>query len=280
MRANQIPGQCFGIVAMIRSSLSGLFLPRSKAQATPYSRHLAALIAGVFLRCTTVLTMVLLAGVVQAQTNTWVGSGNLATARKAHTATVLSNGAVLITGGWGASSGNLASAELYDPVAGIWGAKGNLNAGRSYHTATLLPNGKVLVSGGSGSSGVLAGAELYDPGTGSWSATGSMSGARLFHTATLLANGKVLVAGNLGGAEVYDPNTGNWSTTGAMATTRDTHTATLLPNGKVLVTGGNNASVGYLASAAISSGNKHFATVQQGGGLKPALVGQVAGGAP
>ena len=46
-----------------------------------------------------------------------------------HTATLLANGKVLVAGGDG-SSGYLASAELYDPVANTWTAAGSLSAGR------------------------------------------------------------------------------------------------------------------------------------------------------
>ena len=45
-------------------------------------------------------------------TGTWTATGSLATARYRHTATLLSNGLVLLAGGVG-SSGYLASAELY-----------------------------------------------------------------------------------------------------------------------------------------------------------------------
>src|SRR5207249_4277027 len=70
-------------------------------------------------------------------------TGSLATARDNHTATLLSNGKVLVAGGF--NGGSLASAELYDPATGTWTATGSLSAARKSHTATLLPNGKVLV---------------------------------------------------------------------------------------------------------------------------------------
>jgi hypothetical protein len=72
-------------------------------------------------------------------------TGGLATARSLHTATLLSNGKVLVAGGRG-GSGYLVSAELYDPASGIWTATGSLANARGHHTATLLPNGKVLVA--------------------------------------------------------------------------------------------------------------------------------------
>ena len=177
-------------------------------------------------------------------TGIWSTTGSLNFARYAHTATLLPNGKVLVTGG---VADYPRSAELYDPASGSWSVTGSLNTARYFPSATLLPNGKVLVAGGWNTiSGYLTSAELYDPTTGSWSATGSMNTARNQQTATLLPNGKVLVAGGvipyLSSAELYDPATGNWSTTGSLITARAGHSATLLPNGKVLVAGGNNSA--------------------------------------
>ncbi len=189
----------------------------------------------------------------------WTFTGNLNTGRGDHTVTLLSDGHVLVAGGYASIGPVLTnSAELYDPDTGTWSATGNLNTARYFHTATLLPNGKVLVAGGfkSGFNGnFLNSAELYDPDTGTWSTTGNLNTGRTAHTATLLANGKVLVAGGYNGffplgstalnsAELYDPDTGTWSTTGNLNTGRTAHTATLLANGKVLVAGGFDVAVG------------------------------------
>jgi hypothetical protein len=179
----------------------------------------------------------------------WVTTGSLGTARGEHTATLLSNGKLLVAGGLGGGS----SAELYDPATGSWSSTGSLGSARRLHTATLLPNGKVLVAGGADSrSTASSSAELYDPASGSWSSTGSLGTACEFHTATLLPNGKVLVAGGFGSdflssAELYDPASGSWSSTGSLGTAREFHTATLLPNGKVLVAGGFGSD--FLSSA-------------------------------
>jgi hypothetical protein len=109
---------------------------------------------------------------------------------------------VLVAGGHGSNSVDLASAELYDPASGSWTASGSLATARYGHTATLLPNGQVLVAGGFAPGGRIASAELYDPASGSWTATGSLGAAREFHTATLLPNGNVLVAGGFGTSAV------------------------------------------------------------------------------
>jgi N-acetylneuraminic acid mutarotase len=183
----------------------------------------------------------------------WSTTSELAAARHWHTATLLLNGKVLVTGGtsptdFSGRSYSLSSSELYDPVTGTWSATGSLAMPLSDHTATLLLDGKVLVTGGESNGASFATTQLYDPATGSWSTTGSMATARYWHTATLLNNGKVLVVGGSGNsdnnktAELYDPATGTWSPTGSQTQGSIWHTATLLPNGKVLVAGGFNIS--------------------------------------
>jgi hypothetical protein len=182
-------------------------------------------------------------------------TGNMSTARTAHTATVLQSGKVLIAGGDACLFSNyygdcpLSSAEVYDPSSGTFTTTGSMSVTRVFHTATLLAGGKVLVTGGHDAS-----AELYDPTSGAFAATGSMSVGRNSHTATLLANGKVLIVGgqNVSGAlataELYDPASGTFSATGAMAAQRASHTATLLSNGKVLITGGSTSAAPALAT--------------------------------
>jgi N-acetylneuraminic acid mutarotase len=194
-------------------------------------------------------------------TGKWSRTGSMVAARMGQTATLLSDGEVLVAGGQDSESGSmeggnrLSSAELYDPASGRWSATGSMTTTRSGATATLLSTGKVLVAGGGSAS-----AELYDPVTGTWSATGSMPAAHTGATATLLANGKVLVAGGFNNnlvltayssAELYDPTTGNWSPTGSMTRARVSQTATLLANGKVLVAGGSSNGTDDLSSAEV-----------------------------
>ncbi|HXX36037.1 MAG TPA: kelch repeat-containing protein, partial [Thermodesulfobacteriota bacterium] len=135
--------------------------------------------------------------------------------RDQHTATLLSNGKVLIAGP--------ISAELYDPTAGTFTLTGSMTYWRYEDTATLLPSGKVLMAGGAfdSNSNLVTSAELYDPTTGTFTLTGSMTTATYQHTATLLSNGEVLIAGGegyysgiwetLSEAELYNPATGTFS---------------------------------------------------------------------
>ena len=185
---------------------------------------------------------------------TWANTGSLNTARTDHTATLLPNGQVLVTGGLDASSTQLASAELFNPATGMWTATGRMAEARTLHTATLLPNGEVLVVGGSSLGNCVSTAELYNPSTGRWATTGSMTEGRCSHTATLLTNGQVLVAGgcckpringdSLASAELYNPSAGTWQATGSLNVSRYGAAAVLLSGGEALVAGGNNIANG------------------------------------
>jgi len=197
------------------------------------------------------------------QTGTFTPTGSMISPRANHTATLLNNGKVLVTGGSFWVGGNdlppaelrdsvLSSAELYDPSTGSFAVTGDMSSARVGHTATLLATGQVLIAGGQDADfRELSTAELYDPSTGTFTATGSMSAARSAHTATLLNDGKVLltggftvpppggvVSGQLDSAELYDPSTKTFVPTGNMNTARSGHTATLLSDGAALIDGG------------------------------------------
>ena len=240
-----------GSLATARAEHTATLLPDGKV-----------LVAGGFVTELSILGGFSLASaeIYDPASGTWTSTGSLATARTDHTATLLGNGKVLVTGGAtraaGEGTGFLASAELYDPQSGTWTATGSLSNARSSHTATLLDNGKVLAAGGDHSNPSTA--ELYDPQSGTWTATGSLTNRRSVHTATLLPSGKVLVAGGgvnssggaLASAELYDPATGTWTATGSLVTGRRFHTATLLSDGTVLVAAGR---IGLGGSSSLAS---------------------------
>jgi galactose oxidase-like protein/Kelch motif protein len=185
-------------------------------------------------------------------TGAFTPTGSMATAREGHTATLLTNGRVLIAGGSDLVDHAVASAELYDPTTGTFSVTGSMATARSFHTATRLSDGRVLITGGdpgpwAAPGTFFASAEIYDPATGTFGPTGPMAQGRELHAATLLVDGRVLITGgvaesapapSLASAELYDPTSGTFSPTGSMTTARVYQTSTLLNDGRVLIAGG------------------------------------------
>ena len=188
---------------------------------------------------TGLLTIGLVASTAVPAAASFNKTGSMNAARQYHTATLLANGQVLVTGGdnFTPGQGFLASAELYNPATGKWTLTGSMSVPRVSHNAVLLQNGQVLVAGGYNSSpGYVASAELYNPATGTWTATGSMTTGRASFLMMLLPNGQVLAAGGDGfltSAELYNPVMGTWTATGSMPIGNDTNWGVLLQNGKV-----------------------------------------------
>jgi WD40 repeat protein len=190
-----------------------------------------------------------------ALSGTWTATSSPAVGRISHAATGLSNGRVLLLGGWSGlvDSNNVAlptnRVEVYDWAVAAVGAHAAGHTPRENHQATLLPDGRVLVAGGQQGDPVIASVELCDPVTGAWTATNSLNSARVNFTLTLLPDGRVLATGGAGAdgastnsAELFDPSSGTWTFTGSMNSKRSQHAATLLANGQVLVVGGIDSS--------------------------------------
>lgn len=148
--------------------------------------------------------------------------GKLSESRASHSATVLSNGMVLIAGGMERNGVFFDDADIFDPNTNAFRqARGKMTVKRVSHTATHLPDGRVLIVGGWSTREVPEmSAEIYDPRTETFKPLGNTGFRRSAHTATVLKNGKVLIAGGFDGkgslseAELFDPRTNTFTTIG------------------------------------------------------------------
>src|SRR5512132_1764313 len=193
-------------------------------------------------RTTTGITVVILGVMYAAFCQAQIGSTLLSIERRAHTATLLNDGKVLLAVGDN-QNGMIGSAEVFDPATNTSSIGASLLTARTDHSATKLADGRVLIIGGRGQNGLLTSTEIYNPMTASFSVGPMMTTPRSGHTATVLGDGKLLVVGGdaAGSAELYDPLTQQFSlVTGSMITPRRLHSAILASTGQVLIVGGVN----------------------------------------
>ncbi len=90
-------------------------------------------------------------------------TGNMSRGRFAHTATTLSNGQVLLTGGRELSCLALPYSEVFDPAGDHFVPAANMANARCLHSVALLSNGAVLVAGGLDCRNSLSSAEVFIP---------------------------------------------------------------------------------------------------------------------
>ena len=201
-------------------------------------------------------------------TGQFTAGPNMAHSRSLHTATLLTDGRVLLVAGVGFSttcpnvpSCFLNDAELYSPTTNSFTAKPILmttsDAGdeRELHATALAGNGTAITCGGyfqyyGSSYRVLGVCSIFHPATNTFT-DGPTISPRQVHAATTLADGSVLMAGGSGiyttgidTADLYDPATGlglpvlvNGSRD-VMTTLRTAASAVRLLDGSVLFVGG------------------------------------------
>ena len=172
-------------------------------------------------------------------------SGRLCVPRSGHTATLLRDGNVLITGG-GNDQSNLNTAELYRVATGGCELLKPMSVPRERHSATMLPDGRVLITGGT----IVKPSdetEIFDPATRAFVAGPRMHARRAAHSATQLKDGRVLIAGGaaslnliLRSVEIFDPASDAFKEAPPLLVSRYKHAAVLLEDDRVLMLAGSD----------------------------------------
>ena len=145
----------------------------------------------------------------------------MGTPRAGHAATLMTDGRVMVTGGFenvtidlsqvltnplsllGVFGGMLASTEFFDPGTGTFGPGPGMLEARALHTATAMPGGEVLVAGGMtllpivNLPTVSNTAYTYNPTLGLFGLPSLFTGPRLLHSAIAQPDGSVLLVGGL-----------------------------------------------------------------------------------
>jgi len=202
-------------------------------------------------------------------TQAWIRTGSMIQPRLGASAATLSDGRVLLAGGWGDIGGEepaawafgfgdqLASAEIFDPRTGTFTETKPLPWPASWSPLVPLPGGHALIVSGDR-------AARFDGGTGQWAETPPMhlrfdeSGFEDLsrgwtRTAVGLPGGEVLVAGGTvavsdvvegstqpysNRAEIYDPIMNDWIEIAPMPVARAGAAGVQLRDGSVLIAGG------------------------------------------
>ena len=169
---------------------------------------------------------------------TWTATGKMNIARWRAATTLLSDGKVLVAGGYvDVAEHATDSAEVYDPATGSWTKIANMRAPHAGGMAATLPDGRALLATVSGSW------EIYDPASGTWTAVQRPSGFDA--PRALLSDGTVLVASapeTCDAAALYDPRTASLTTASSMLRCVDGTSFTLLLDGTVLMAGGRDCN--------------------------------------
>jgi len=183
----------------------------------------------------------------------WTAVSAMKSKRNDHAATYLSNGKVLVSGGYDGVF-QVSTTELFDPTTGVFTPGPDLGAKRWMHRGVVLTTpssvaDKVLLFGPTGTV-----SELYDPASNTITPTGAFPYAQSEGVlADVLPSGKVLAAGGSGSGwnnytSLFDPSTLTWTlqpTPSYMKYPAGMIRSVRLATGKVLKIGSYRGGVGW-----------------------------------
>ena len=189
-----------------------------------------------------------------AATPHWETVAELAHPRAFASAIALSNGKILVVGGFDRESAAVMNyeSELIDPQTGKTTVLPQKLLGRIHQSITRAWEDVVVVAGGVEFRETFWSpvdrVDVFLPAQQRWIIGASLRHERSDHAATALHDGRVLVIGGnantvlLRSAEVYDPKTDVWTDVAPMPRARTQANAVTLADGRVLVTGGIDAA--------------------------------------
>lgn len=182
-----------------------------------------------------------------------------------HTATVMSDGTVVVAGG--RTTGGAAQ-NAYYLYTGSWLLPPRtLNQARYGHTATYFAGDYIVVAGGTDGTNSLFTTEIFNYALQLWTVGPSMSVGRAEHAAVTLSSNQAMfiggydkVSGNaLASVDIFTFNavSSTIAAAASMTTARRYPNAALLSDGSVFVTGGSNgaATVFYNTSEDYTTGS-------------------------
>lgn len=189
---------------------------------------------------------------------------DLTTACAGHTATVLADGRILVTGGSVMGDDRLeiatGSVEILDPGTGRWTAGPSLSVPRTGHAAALLRDGRLLVAGGftDRANGTRTReSEVIEADASRTSVVSPMAVPRANPCMERLRDGRVIVVGgeDVGPSvtsrlvEAFDPVVGSWSPVATAPAPVYRSACALLGDGRLLLAGGWTGSAALDTSA-------------------------------
>jgi N-acetylneuraminic acid mutarotase len=185
-----------------------------------------------------------------AQTPQWQTIGELSQPRAYASAVALSNGKILVVGGFDRSANDVMNvkSELIDPATGYVTLLPQSLLGRVHQTITTAWEDLVVVAGGVEWDQTywspVDRVDVYRPLQRAWVQGAPLNHKRSDHAATALQDGRVFVTGGnanttlLASSEIYNPRSDKWTAAAPMPRARTQHSAVTLFDGRVLVTGG------------------------------------------
>lgn len=160
----------------------------------------------------------------------------------------LSDGSVLVIGGFDASFQPTNFVERFDPVKNVWTEFPPALRPHGGSAAFTLSNGKVLLLSAASNPNTMQGivADLFDPMSRTW-APGMATEMLAQAPPVLLHDGRLLVLGQTSQLDAprvkaLTPESMTWTTLSLPMAWRDGSTAVVMKDGRVLVAGGCDAS--------------------------------------